>query len=138
MTDTLPRTLVKGITLLDEHPGQGPLACRGNTLVFNLRLYLHRGDEVQLGDTESPQLAALGLIRQTDEGPLLDHRIQLGRRQSIAGIEWALLGMAAGGYREVQIAPHLGYGARGLGDRIPPDALLRARIWLRAIGHRAI
>ena len=138
MSTPSPRTLMRGIQLLDERPGQGPLASRGDTLVFNLRLYLHRGDEVLLGDTESPNLVALGLIRQTHEGPMLDHRIQLGRRQSIAGIERALLGMAAGGYREVQIAPHLGYGARGLGDRIPPHALLRARIWLRAIGQNAV
>jgi hypothetical protein len=89
---------------------------------------------VLLGDTESPNLVALGLVRQTDEGPMLDHRIRLGRRQSVAGIERTLLGMAAGGYREVQIAPHLAYGERGLPGLIPPRALLRVRLWLRDIG----
>ncbi len=138
MTDTLPHRLVRGIDLLDECPGKGPQARKGDTVVFNLRLYLHRGDEVPLGDPEAPSLVALGLIRPTDEGPMLDHRIHLGRRHCIAGIERALLGMAAGGYREVQIAPHLGYGAQGLGELIPPKALLRARIWLREIGHPAV
>lgn len=36
----------------------------------------------------------------------------------------------AGGYREVEIAPHLGYGEKGIAGCIPENALLRARLRL--------
>ncbi|UTW13410.1 FKBP-type peptidyl-prolyl cis-trans isomerase [Marinobacterium rhizophilum] len=142
---TLPRPLRKHIELLDEQLGQGPAASTGDVVVFNLRLYLHRGDEVRLGVqlncAQLSNLRALGLMRSTDDGPMLDHQVHLGRRQCIAGIEQSLIGMQAGGYRQVRIAPHLAYGERGMGKQgspghIPANALLHAQIWLRRIVSR--
>ncbi len=40
---------------------------------------------------------------------LVDRTIVLGSRQAIAGIEQALIGVKAGGYRKVRISPHLAY-----------------------------
>lgn len=73
------------------------------------------------------------MIRIEDGVSLIDHRIVLGRRQAIAGVEQALIGMKVGGYRKVRISPHLAYRDKGLPDLIPPDAVLVVEIWVRAI-----
>ncbi len=63
----------------------------------------------------------------------IDHTIVLGRRQAIAGVEQALMGMRAGGYRKVRVSPHLAYRDKGIPDLIPPNAVLICEIWLRNI-----
>ncbi len=63
----------------------------------------------------------------------IDHTIVLGRRQAIAGVEHALMGMRAGGYRKVRVSPHLAYRDKGIPDLIPPNAVLICEIWLRNI-----
>jgi FKBP-type peptidyl-prolyl cis-trans isomerase len=51
----------------------------------------------------------------------------------MAGIEHALRGMKAGGYRKVRISPHLAYREKGLSNLIPPQAVLTVEVWLRHI-----
>lgn len=40
---------------------------------------------------------------------LIDHEVALGRRQVIAGIEPALIGMKIDGHRKIRIGPHSAY-----------------------------
>ena len=49
---------------------------------------------------------------------------QIGLRQVIEGWEQGLLGMKVGGKRTIFIPSELGYGDRGAGDLIPPNANL--------------
>ena len=49
---------------------------------------------------------------------------QIGLRQVILGWEKGLLGMRVGGKRTIRIPPELGYGSRGAGELIPPNATL--------------
>ena len=49
---------------------------------------------------------------------------QIGLRQVIEGWEQGLLGMKVGGKRTIFIPSELGYGERGAGDLIPPNANL--------------
>jgi FKBP-type peptidyl-prolyl cis-trans isomerase len=66
----------------------------------------------------------------------VDHKTLLGSRQTIAGMEHALIGMKVGGYRKVRISPHLAYRDKGIPDLIPPNAVLIVELWVRAIIDR--
>ena len=124
--------LKSGIKLLAERNGSGEPAKIGDRVVYNLKIYLNKGDEVPLNQRQTEYLPD-HMIRDVDGVRLVDHQLLLGSREAIAGIEYALVGMKLGGYRKVRVSPHLAYRNEGLGDLIPANAVLIIELWLREV-----
>jgi FKBP-type peptidyl-prolyl cis-trans isomerase FkpA len=57
----------------------------------------------------------------------------LGRGQVIAGWDHGVAGMKVGGQRKLTIPPEEGYGARGAGGVIPPNATLEFHVELLGV-----
>jgi peptidylprolyl isomerase len=123
-----------GIKLLAEIEGQGEPTKKGDTVIYNWRLCRNHGDEIPLNEQQAEVLPA-EMIREVDGSRLVDHKTTLGGRQTMAGVEYSLIGMMPGGYRKVRVSPHLAYRDKGLGELIPPNAVLIVEIWLREICH---
>ena len=123
---------LSGLKLLEEREGAGSPAKKGDRVVYNTRVFLNQGEEVPLNTKQAEHLPK-EMVRVEGGATFIDHSLVLGRRQAIAGVEHALIGMKVGGYRKARVSPHLAYRDKGIPDLIPPDALLIVELWLRAI-----
>jgi FKBP-type peptidyl-prolyl cis-trans isomerase len=125
-------TIASGIKLLEEREGDGRPAGKGDRVVFNLKIFLNRGDEVPMNALQSEEAPAHRMRVEGDDR-FVDHIIVLGKRQAMAAVETALIGMKAGGYRKVRASPHLAYREKGIPGLIPENAVLILEIWLREL-----
>ena len=92
-------------------------------------------EEIKLGDGDSAAAGQFVSVHYTGwltDGTKFDSSkdrnepfdFPLGRRNVIAGWDEGVQGMRVGGVRKLTIPPQLGYGARGAGGVIPPNATL--------------
>ncbi|HEY7220308.1 MAG TPA: FKBP-type peptidyl-prolyl cis-trans isomerase [Candidatus Binatia bacterium] len=124
--------LKSGIKLLDEREGVGEPAKKGDRVIYNLKIFLNRSDEVPVNQRQA-EFLPLGMIRAVDGYRFVDHETILGSREAMAGVEYSLTGMRRNGYRKVRVSPHLAYRDKGLPDLIPRDAVLIIELWLREL-----
>ncbi len=100
-------TTASGLKYLDMKVGDGPSPLPGQTCVMHYTGWLTNGTKFDSSvDRGTPF-----------EFPLGQHRV-------IAGWDEGVATMKVGGKRKLTIPPQLGYGARGAGAVIPPNATL--------------
>ena len=101
-------------------------------------------EEIHVGTGETAQAGQFVSVHYT--GWLTDGRkfdsskdrdepfeFSLGGHMVIAGWDEGVQGMKVGGVRKLTIPPQLGYGARGAGGVIPPNATLKFDVELLAV-----
>jgi FKBP-type peptidyl-prolyl cis-trans isomerase len=91
-----------GLYVQDLVSGTGAVGTRGRTVVVKYTGWLPNG-------------------KQFDSGEIT---VTLGTFKTIRAWEEGLLGMRVGGRRRLLVPPSLGYGTKGSGEAIPPNAVL--------------
>lgn len=104
-------TTASGLQYEDTLPGDGAVAVAGKTCVMHYTGWLWVD-----GKKGSKFDSSLDRGKPFSFG--------LGKRQVIGGWDEGVAGMKIGGKRTLIIPPNLGYGTRGAGDDIPPNATL--------------
>lgn len=106
--------------------GDGEVAEVGDTAVVHYTGWLY---DPQAGDNRGEKFDS-----SVDRG---EHfRFVLGAGRVIQGWDRGVVGMQVGEVRELTIAPEMGYGARGAGGAIPPNATLIFVVELAGIEGR--
>jgi len=104
-------TSASGVKMTDTKVGTGAEAKPGKTAVVHYTGWLDKdGTKGQKFDSS------------VDRGQ--PFAFALGQGQVIRGWDEGVVGMKVGGKRTLVIPPELGYGARGAGGVIPPNATL--------------
>jgi FKBP-type peptidyl-prolyl cis-trans isomerase FkpA len=100
-------TTASGLKYTDLQPGGGQEAKAGQTVSVHYTGWLENGTKFDSSlDRKSP------------------FGFKLGAGQVISGWDEGVAGMKVGGKRRLTIPANLGYGARGAGGVIPPNATL--------------
>ncbi len=105
-----------GITTLqkvDTREGTGPEARKGQGVRVHYTGWLY--------DASAPSHKGKQFDSSRDRTPF---EFTLGQGEVISGWDEGVAGMKVGGARTLTIPPAMGYGARGAGGVIPPNATL--------------
>jgi peptidylprolyl isomerase len=113
-------TTASGLQITDIKVGTGATPRTGQICVMHYTGWLHRNGAKGAKFDSS-----------LDRGQPFEFPIGTGR--VIRGWDEGVAGMKVGGKRTLVIPPHLGYGARGAGGVIPPNATLIFEVELLAV-----
>ena len=110
----LAHAATQGLTMIDHKIGTGDIATVGHNVTVHYTGWLF--------DATAPDNKGKKFDSSRDRGdPFV---FPLGQGRVIAGWDQGVAGMKVGGQRTLTIPPELGYGARGAGAVIPPNATL--------------
>jgi peptidylprolyl isomerase len=115
-----PMTTASGLQIIDSKVGTGASPKTGQTCVMHYTGWLYEnGQKGKKFDSSVDR-------NEPFEFPI-------GQRRVIAGWDEGVGSMKVGGKRTLIIPPELGYGARGAGGVIPPNATLMFDVELLAV-----
>jgi FKBP-type peptidyl-prolyl cis-trans isomerase FkpA len=106
-------TMPDGLKFTDDQVGTGTEAQAGKTVSVHYTGWLLDGTKFDSSKDRNQPFS-----------------FPLGRGQVIKGWDEGVAGMKVGGKRTLVIPPDLGYGARGAGGVIPPNATLKFEVEL--------
>ncbi len=113
-------TTPSGLQIIDTKEGTGATPARGQTCVMHYTGWLYEnGQKGKKFDSSVDR-------NEPFEFPI-------GMKRVIAGWDEGVASMKVGGKRTLIIPPELGYGARGAGGVIPPNATLLFDVELLAV-----
>jgi peptidylprolyl isomerase len=115
-----PMTTASGLQITDTKVGTGATPRTGQTCVMHYTGWLYQGGAKGAKFDSS-----------VDRGQPFEFSIGTG--QVIKGWDEGVASMKVGGKRTLIIPPDLGYGARGAGGVIPPNATLIFEVELLAV-----
>ena len=110
----LPKEPVQELVKIDRTLGSGAEAITGKNVFVHYSGWLYTS---KAGDGKGKKFDS-----SVDRGSPFNFPLGAGR--VIAGWDQGVAGMKVGGKRTLIIPPQLGYGARGAGGVIPPNATL--------------
>ena len=116
-------TSASGLQYEDTTPGTGADAVAGKSVRVHYTGWLH--------DVNANGNRGRKFDSSKDRGQPFNFR--LGGGEVIRGWDEGVQGMKVGGTRVLTIPPDLGYGARGAGGAIPPNATLVFEVELLAV-----
>ena len=116
-------TTASGLQYEDTTPGTGAEARAGQSVSVHYTGWLH--------DPAQPGGKGRKFDSSKDRGDPFE--FDLGAGMVIRGWDEGVQGMKVGGTRLLQIPADLGYGARGAGGVIPPNATLLFEVDLLAV-----
>lgn len=119
----MPTTTASGLQYDDTKPGSGATAQAGTEVTVHYTGWLH--------DPTAPNQRGRKFDSSKDRND--PFRFDLGAGMVIRGWDEGVQGMQVGGTRVLVIPPDLGYGARGAGGVIPPNATLVFEVELLAV-----
>ena len=114
-------TTASGLIINDTVVGGGAVAAAGQKVSVHYTGWLFYGGE-----------RGKKFDSSKDRGDPVE--FSLGAGQVIKGWDEGVQGMKIGGARTLTIPPELGYGSRGAGGVIPPNATLIFEVELLAVG----
>ena len=115
-------TTSSGLQYLDTVVGTGELASNGQSVTVHYTGWLYN---------ESVQGAKFDSSKDRKD-PFV---FSLGAGMVIRGWDEGVAGMHVGGARTLILPPELGYGARGAGGVIPPNATLKFDVELLGVSN---
>lgn len=116
-------TTASGLQYEDTVVGEGAEAAKGNRVKVHYTGWLH--------DPAADDQRGKKFDSSKDRGD--PFAFPLGAGHVIGGWDEGVQGMKVGGTRVLTIPPELGYGARGAGGAIPPNATLVFEVELLSV-----
>lgn len=99
-------TLPSGLVYRDLVVGQGPEVTNGTDATVGYVVWNTEGKQLDASDDADPYI------------------LTVGKGAVIKGWDQGLVGMHVGGRRQLIVPPELGYGEKGSGTKIDPNAIL--------------